>query len=96
MECEGGQQEEEEQSESSEGDIDYLEQQAERRENSEYSLEEGENSEEDNGIKFRRTRTLVTIKDIDKEFWRILHSYRPEIDNIQQELKIIRNSIQEN
>ena len=85
MECEGGSQGEEEQSESSEG----------MQSDMSKSDIEGEESESDENIIIER-RQPITIKDIDKEFWRILHSYRPEINQLQLDHNSIRDSITEN
>ena len=56
---------------------------------------EGEESESDENIILDR-RQPITIKDIDKEFWRILHSYKPEINKLQRDHNSIQDSITEN
>lgn len=85
MELEGG---EEEQSESSEDSY------------SEKSHSEGESEEEEESNHPRspvyQEKRVITLKDIDKEFWRILHSYRPEINQLQLDHNSIRDSISEN
>ena len=84
MEWEGGQMEEEEQSESSNDNHEDTE------------GEESEGSSQNNNINIVASRAPITIKDIDKEFWRIIHSYRPEINQLQLETNQIRDSIKEN
>lgn len=89
MECEGGQQEEDEQSESSEDAAHHPE----------HSDSEGGESEiesHDNNINLRQRQGPISIKDIDKEFWKILHSYRPEINQLQLDHNHVRDSIKEN
>ena len=84
MECEGGQMEEEEQSESNNEDHDDTE-----------GEESEDSSQQNNNINIMVPRAPISIKDIDKEFWRILHSYRPEINQLQLETNQIRDSIKE-
>jgi hypothetical protein len=83
MNCEGGQQEEEEQSESSEED------------KSEAEGEESEVDSQGNEIRFERGKTKITMKDIDKEFWRVINTYRSEINQLQLDHNHIRDSIKE-
>lgn len=100
MDCEGGDQEEEEQSESSDGDYSEDENhniklKVDNDAPSPDSDSEGGESELSN-INLKRSRTPIGIKDIDKEFWRILHSYRPELNQIQLDINAMRDSIKEN
>jgi hypothetical protein len=93
MDCEGGDQEEE--SESSEGHYSGDDQNHINLKDDHDALIPDSQSEGGESEPSNRRRAPISMKDIDQKFWNFLHSYRPELNQLQLDQNVLKDSIKE-